>query len=235
MVLGDFNTKVGKEDNNYPHSGRNGLHEECNGNRHKLVQFAAATDMIIGGTVFPQKSIHQVTWRSPDGVTMNQIDHILIQKKHSSNLRGVRCKRGANVDSDHRLVVAKIQARISTSKIHRGQRVHKYNVQSLDNKEVQLAFRNKIMELNESTSADEESQKGIEKQWSMCEKIIKEAAKSVIGMQGPPQRNDWFDDECAEATSLKNKAYNSMLAKKNTRRAREEYQRRRYEEKKIHR
>jgi hypothetical protein len=61
-------------------------------------------------------------------------------------------------------VVAKIQARISTNEIHRGQRVQKYNVLSLENKDVQLAIRNKIMELNESTSADEESQKGIEKQ-----------------------------------------------------------------------
>jgi hypothetical protein len=37
----------------------------------------------------------------------------------------------------------------------------------------------------------------LEKQWSICEKIMKEAAESAIGMQGPPQRNDWFDDECA--------------------------------------
>jgi hypothetical protein len=95
-------------------------------------------------------------------------------------------------------------------------------VESLENKEVQPAFRIKIMGLNESTSAEEENQKGIEKQWSICEKIIKEAAESVIGMQGPPQRNDWFNDKCAEATSLKNKAYESILAKKNTRRMREE-------------
>ena len=39
----------------------------------------------------------------------------------------------------------------------------------------------------------------------------------------------------AAATSLKNKAYKNMLAKKNRRRAREECQRRRYKEKKIHR
>jgi hypothetical protein len=48
MVPADFNAKMGKEENNYPHEGRNELHEECNRNRHKLVQFAAATDMIIG-------------------------------------------------------------------------------------------------------------------------------------------------------------------------------------------
>jgi hypothetical protein len=64
---------------------------------------------------------------------------------------------------------------------------------------------------------------------------MKKAAESVIGMQEPPQKNDWLDDECAAATSLKNKAYKNVLDKKNTRGAREEYQRRRYEEKKIHR
>jgi hypothetical protein len=129
----------------------------------------------------------------------------------------------------------KIQGRILTYKIHRGQRVQKYNVQSLENKEVQWVFRNKIIELSESTSADKECQKGIEKQWSICEKIMKEVAEAVIGMQAPPQTNEWFDDECAGVTSLKNKAYKNMLVKKNTRQAREEYQRWGYEEKKIHR
>jgi hypothetical protein len=108
-------------------------------------------------------------------------------------------------------------------------------VQCLEKEEVQQAFRSKIIDLNEGTSANEESQKGVEKQLSKCEKIMKEAAESVIGMQRPAQKNDWFGDECAAATSLNNKAYKNMLDKKNTRRAREKYQRRRYEEKKIHR
>jgi hypothetical protein len=68
--------------------------------------------------------------------------------------------------------------------------VWKYNVQCLEKEEVQQAFRSKIIELNAGTSAKEESQKGIEKQWSICEKIMKEAAECFIGMQGPPQRND---------------------------------------------
>jgi hypothetical protein len=46
---------------------------------------------------------------------------------------------------------------------------------SLENEEVQQAFRSKIMELDGSIYV-EESQKGIEKQWSMCEKIMKEVA-----------------------------------------------------------
>jgi hypothetical protein len=140
-----------------------------------------------------------------------------------------------NVDSDHHLVMAEVQARISMNKIHKGQRVSKCNVESLEKEEVQQTFRSKIMELNGSIYADEESQKGIENQWSICEKIIKEVAESTTGMQGPPQRNDWFEDECAAATSLKNRAYMNMIAKKNTRNVTEEYQRRRFEENKIHR
>ena len=55
--------------------------------------------------------------------------------------------------------MAKVQARISMTKTHRGQKVKKYNVQSLEKKEVKQALRNKIIELNESTSTVEESQK----------------------------------------------------------------------------
>ena len=47
--------------------------------------------------------------------------------------------------------------------------------------------------------------RGIEQQWSICEKIMKGVPEFAIGKQGPPQRNDWFDDEGAAATSLKNR------------------------------
>ena len=80
MVLRDFNAKVAKEENNYPYAGRNGLHEECNGNGYKLVQFAPTKDTMIGGTIFTLKNIHKVTWRSPDRVTVNLIDHILFKE-----------------------------------------------------------------------------------------------------------------------------------------------------------
>ena len=103
-----------------------------------------------------------MTWRSPDGDTVNEIEHILIQKKHSSSLKDVRCKRVVNVDWDYYMVMAEILARISINKTHKVQKVQKYNVQSLENEDLWQAFRSKIIEFNESTYADEESQKEIE-------------------------------------------------------------------------
>jgi len=99
--------------------------------------------------------------------------------KHSSNLKDVRCKRGVNADSDHYLLVADVLARISMNKTQKRQRVRKYNVQSLEKEEVQQAFRSKIMKFNESTCADEESQRGIEKQ---INNRITLAYRSYIGL-----------------------------------------------------
>lgn len=36
------------------------------------------------------KRVHEVTWRSPDGATENQIDHFLIEERHFSSLLDVQ-------------------------------------------------------------------------------------------------------------------------------------------------
>jgi endonuclease/exonuclease/phosphatase family metal-dependent hydrolase len=58
------------------------------------------------------KRIHLQTWHSLGGHTFNQIDHCLIDGRHSSDVIDVMARRGANIDSDHFLVVIKLRARI---------------------------------------------------------------------------------------------------------------------------
>jgi hypothetical protein len=53
------------------------LHEASNDNRVRVVNFATLKNLIIKSTTFPHCNIHKHTWTS-DGITHNQIDHILI-------------------------------------------------------------------------------------------------------------------------------------------------------------
>ena len=54
-----------------------------------------------------------MTWCSPDGVTQNQIDHVLRDRRHDSDILQVVSCRGADSDSDHYLVRIKYRQRIA--------------------------------------------------------------------------------------------------------------------------
>jgi endonuclease/exonuclease/phosphatase family metal-dependent hydrolase len=116
ILLGDFNAKVGREDIFKPIIGNESLHEASNNNGVRVVNFATPKNLTVKSTTFPHHNIYIHTWTSPDGVTHNHIDHVLIDKIRHSNTLGVRSFRGADCDTDHYLVVAKLRERISVSK-----------------------------------------------------------------------------------------------------------------------
>ena len=100
IVIGDFNAKVGREDDVKPIIGMNSLHVESNNNGTRLIDYAVSQNMVIGGTKFAHKDIHKATWKSPDGRTTNQINHQLISTRYASHLLDIHSYRGANIDSD---------------------------------------------------------------------------------------------------------------------------------------
>lgn len=115
MILGDMNAKIGRETAFKPNLGNHSLHQECNENGLRLVDLAMSKDLAISSTFFPRKDIHKATWKSPDGITSNQIDHVLINRRHGSDIMDVRTCRGADVESDHYMVLIKYRQRISTA------------------------------------------------------------------------------------------------------------------------
>ena len=74
----------------------------------RFAEFCLENDCVIGGTIFP----HKTTWNSPDGKTTNQIDHIAVNGKWRRSLQDVRVYRGADVNSDHHLLVANIKLKL---------------------------------------------------------------------------------------------------------------------------
>ena len=103
LIMGDFNAKIGSDNQGYENvMGVHGL-GVMNDNRERFVNACAIHNIVIGGSVFTHKRIHQAIWVSPDQVNENQIDHIGINKMFRRSLQDVRVNRSADVASDHHL------------------------------------------------------------------------------------------------------------------------------------
>jgi hypothetical protein len=116
ILLGDFNAKLGKENIFKPTNENESLHQDSNDNGVRIVNIAKSKNLVVKSTMFQHRSIHKYSWTSPDGQTRNQIDHILIDRRWHSNILDGRSFRGADCDTDHDLVVAKVRESLAVRK-----------------------------------------------------------------------------------------------------------------------
>jgi hypothetical protein len=115
--LGDFSAKVGREDIFKLTIGNESSHEISNDTGFRVIKFATSKNLVVKSTTFPHRSNYKYNWTSPDGKTHNQIDHVLIDRRRYSSILDVRPFRGADCDTDHYLVVAKISESLTVSKL----------------------------------------------------------------------------------------------------------------------
>lgn len=233
LLLGDFNAQVGYEEQDNIVVGKNGLHKESNNTGTRLIGLASSLNMVIGSTTFPQKRIHLETWRSPGDRTSNQIDHVLIDARHKTNMMDVRSYRGANMDTDHYLVVTRVRAKINMCKYNlKKDEIERCNIEKIKQPKTKREYDQQIKLL--CSQIGNKMERNIEEEWTSLEEILKLSADEKIGYMEKNKRNRWFDTECEQATNEKNRKYKNLIQKKFTRVATEEYRDARRKEKRIH-
>ena len=117
IITGDMNAKVGNLFDGLGRVvGRHGL-ATVNDNGERLKEFCDFNEMVITGTVFPQKEIHKQTWVSPDRRTKNQIDHTLANRRFRTSVLDIRSMRSADVASDHYLVRSTIRLKLKRTPV----------------------------------------------------------------------------------------------------------------------
>lgn len=131
-----------------------------NDNGERFVEMCHNNNLVIGNTIFPHKDIHKLTWKSPDGRTINQIDYITINGKWRRSLRDVRVYRGADINSDHYLVVSKVKLKLRKNKIK--QQTKKLDIPKLKSPNIARQFQ---LELRNRFGLPESVEENVNRKW----------------------------------------------------------------------
>lgn len=184
IIMGDMNAKIGSDNSNLEDiMGKHGL-GEMNSNGELLTNFCAHNNFVIGGSVFPHKKIHKVTWISPNLRTENQIDHVMISRRYRSSLLDVRNRRGADIASDHYLIVSQFRIKLARVSNNKFTKRPKYNVENLrlpvEHRKFKESIRQRIEESNVNS-------------WEEAAKIFTKTADETLGVK-QNKRKDWIRD-----------------------------------------
>ena len=104
VMMGEWNTKVGKAERKNSHIVIHGLGEQ-NERGVKLAECCISNDLTIDNTIFPHHPRGLYTWRSPGERTRNQIDYIMVKRWWRTSLLNVKTRPDADCGSDHQLLL----------------------------------------------------------------------------------------------------------------------------------
>ena len=60
-----------------------------------------------------QKEIHKLTWKSPGGKTVNQLDHVFVNGRMRTSILDTRVMGGADVYGDYYLVRTRMRLKLA--------------------------------------------------------------------------------------------------------------------------
>ncbi|VDP48168.1 unnamed protein product [Schistosoma margrebowiei] len=195
ILMGDLNAKVGIDNTGYGDiMGRHGLGER-NENGERFANLCAFNKLVIGDTIFPHKRIHKATWISPDHTTENQIDHIYINKIFRRTMDDVRTSRGADVASDHHLVVANLKLKLKNNWTTGQTALQRFNTAFLRDtdkrNEFKIALNNRFQALQDLLKEEETS---MEDSWKDIKEALTSTCQEVLGLK-KYHHKEWITTE----------------------------------------
>ena len=133
VIQGDWNAKIGKDTIQIwgQISGKS-CNNTTNERGHRLLEFAKTNDLIAANTFGSHKNSRIQTWHSPGGLYHNQIDYIFVSKRFSTsvNVNKTRSFPGADIGSDHDMVLMTFTLRLKSPKKNKFAR-NKFNLDKL--------------------------------------------------------------------------------------------------------
>ena len=215
VVMGDLNARVGNDTEVWGEIlGKHG-EAACNGNGRQLLQFCSENNLAVSNSWFQHKRIHQFTWECRGRGLKSIIDYFLVRREHMRRVKDVKVVRGAEVGSDHYLVLMKIQMRIierreCTGNVRKG----RIRVWKLKNAGVRRVYQNAMV--RRSREVKHAIQQGsVEEGWNVVKECMLVSAAKACGIEksrnGRMKRTRWWNDEVQCAVRRKKMMYKQML------------------------
>jgi hypothetical protein len=198
LIMEDWNAKVGTDRRGWEHvMGRYGFGER-NERGERMLEFVVEQEMIICNTRFQQKNCRIWTWLAPDGKHTNMIDMVLVEKRWKTTVRNCRTYQGADIASDHSLVLCNVKMRLK--KVCRVKRKPVCDIAALKREDVQEAYCNKLQEGLEEGSSENTIDQAVER----LNTAIKNAAKAALPVKVEP-RKLWITERTLALSDEKRK------------------------------
>ena len=140
-----------------------------------LIDFCKQHDLVVINTWFKKRKTMLYTWKSPGERNRYQIDYILVKQRFRNSTRDVKTLPGADIDSDHNLLVAEVQTRLKVIK-KAGKRKPKWNLERIKSKEnhVKEVMEQKFSQIDGVTGS-------VEDNWGKVKETLLDILNNDIG------------------------------------------------------
>ena len=149
------------------------------------------------------------TWISPDTRTRNQIDHIAISQQWRRSLQDVKAIRGADVNSDHHLLLGILKLKLK--KMYKKERSVLFDSQKLRDPGVKTRFtlelRNRFQLLEDIPAED------IDSICNITQSVFEESSKEVLGHKRR-ERKEWISEDTWTLINQRKETKQKILASK---------------------
>lgn len=214
VIMGDFNGRTG--DNMARSHGCMGLYggeKITNENGKRLIEFCIENQMLIGNSLFQHKTIHKITYEAEGREAKSIIDYFIYPSALRYAFMDVKVIRGAEIGSDHRLLVA--ITRIQKFRKEKSKRYEKIQVKKLSDPENKNLYK-ELIEQKMSTLEIEDDME-INDMWQKFKDGIIEVATEVCGkttMNFKKKCTNWWTEEVKAKVKEKKEAWRKYLRSK---------------------